>query len=448
MYDKTVSEIAVVSAAPAARPRVRRSAGTSDRVPINTRDQRVKKTGEMKMLTKCVIAVAVTVVLAGTGVGVYSVWQTEDVTAENGVSDGAGKRIPVVLTPAKTMTFEDRIVVAGSIEAKQFALVSARIPGTLDAVYVDEGDSVEAGKTKLFQTDSLKLIKAVAMAEQGLSVAECSVKEKEARLEQVLADKEQAEVDMKRYQELGQHNAVPKQLVEHQESKFKQALAMIKHAEALLALEKNKLEQDRLSLMMTEKDLADSLVLSPISGRVSKRSKEPGEMAAAGTPVLRIEDLSVVEIEAFLPEQYYARVVVGQTKIRVRVAGMDLGTRPVTYKSPTVNPKLRTFEVEGVIESPPAGLVPGCLAEITIVMDSRLGVGVPTAAVQQRGGRSVVFAVDGEQARMIQIKTGREMDGWTEIVKGELPAGAPVVTMGQHLVEDGTPVSLTQEATQ
>jgi len=400
------------------------------------------------MLTKGVIAVAVTVVLAGAGVGVYSVSGTGGVTAENGVSDETGKRIPVVLAPAKTMTFEDRIVVAGSIEAKQFALVSARIPGTLDAVYVDEGDSVEAGTTKLFQTDSLKLTKAVAMAEQGLSVAECSVNEKEASLEQVLADKEQAEVDLKRYQDLGQDNAVPRQLVEHQESKFKQSLAMVKHAEALLALEKNKLEQARLSLTMAKKDLADSLVLAPISGRVSQRSKEPGEMAGAGTPVLRIEDLSVVEISAFLPEQYYARVVAGQTEMRVRVAGMDLGTRPVTYKSPTVDPKLRTFEAKGVVESPPAGLVPGCLAEITFVMDGRSGVGVPTAAVQRRGGRSVVFAVDGEQARTIQVKTGREMDGWTEIAEGELPVGTPVVTMGQHLVEDGTPVSIAQEATQ
>ena len=400
------------------------------------------------MLTKGVIAVAVTVVLAGSGVGVYSVWQTEDVTAENGVPDETTKRIPVVLTPAKTMTFEDRVVVAGSIEAKQFALVSARIPGTLDTVYVDEGDSVEAGKTKLFQTDSLKLSKALAMAEQVLSVAECSVNEKEASLEQVQADKEQAEVDMKRYQDLFQDKAVPKQLVEHQESKFKQALAMIKHAEALLALEKNKLEQDRLSLTMAEKDLADSLVLAPISGHVSKRFKEPGEMAGAGTPVLRIEDLSVVEISAYLPEQYYARVVAGQTEMRVRVAGTDLGTRPVTYKSPTVDPKLRTFEVGGTVESPPTGLVPGCLAKITIVMDGRSGVGVPTVAVQRRGGGSVVFAVDGEQARMIQVETGREMDGWTEIATGELPAGTPVITMGQHLVEDGTPVSLVKEASQ
>ncbi len=264
----------------------------------------VKRLGGKRFGGKGIIAVAVIVVVAGAGVGAYSVWQPEDAVAENGSPSEFAKRIPVVLTPAKTMTFENRIEVVGSIEAKQFALVSARIPGTLDAVYVDEGDSVETGKTNLFQTDSLKLTKAVAMAEQGLRVAEYSVKEKEASLEQVLADKEQAEVDLGRYQSLWQDKAVPKQVLEHQESKFKQSLAMVKHAEALLALEKNKLEQARLLLTIAEKDLGDSLVLAPISGHVSKRFKEPGEMAGAGTPVLRIEDLSVVEISAFLPEQY------------------------------------------------------------------------------------------------------------------------------------------------
>jgi len=398
------------------------------------------------MLTKGVIAVAVTIGLAGAGVGIYSVSQTGNVTAENAVPEGTEKRIPVVLTPAKEMTFESTVVVSGSVQAKKYALVSARIPGSLDAVYVDEGDLVESNKTRLFQTDSLKLTKAVVMAEQGLTVAEHSVREKEASLEQMLAEKEQAKVDLERYRELIRHNAVPQQLFEQQESRFKQSSAMVKHSEALLALEKTKLEQARVSLTMAQKDLADALVIAPISGRVSQRFMEPGEMAAAGTPVVKIEDLSVLEISVFLPEEYYARVEPGKTRMRIEVSGIDLGVQPVTYKSPTVHPKLRTFEVKGLVESPPPGVAPGCLAEVVIVMDERSGVGVPTAAIGQRGGHSVVFLVEGEQARMVQVKTGREISGWTEIVEGDVTAQTPVLTMGQQLVEDGTPVSVVEEA--
>jgi multidrug efflux pump subunit AcrA (membrane-fusion protein) len=57
-----------------------------------------------------------------------------------------------------------------------------------------------------------------------------------------------------------------------------------------------------------------------------------------------------------------------------------------------------------------------------------------------------VFLVDGEQARLVPVKTGRDMNGWTEILDGGLSSGAKVATMGQQLISDGTPVSVVQEA--
>ncbi len=399
------------------------------------------------MLTKGAATMAGIVVLAGLGVGVYSMRPVGEATDEGGGSEQVGQRVAVVLTPARAMTFEDAVVVSGSVQAKNYALVSARIPGPLDAIYVDEGDQVEAGKTKLFQTDSLKLTKAVAVARQALTVAECSLAEARARLEQALADKEQAERDLKRYQELARDNAVPIQLLEKQQTGYRQATAAVKDVEALIALREAQLEQARLSLAIAQKDLADSLVVAPISGRVSRRFKEPGEMAAAGTPVLKIEGFSVLEVSVFLPAEDYSRVVPGQTQMRVQVGGIDLGTRPVSYKGPTVNPKLRTFEVKGLVESPPPGVAPGCLARVTVVMGSRSGTGVPAAAIVRRGGHFVVFLVDGGKARMLQVKPGLETGGWTEILQPDLPAGTPVVTMGQQLLEDGTPVSIVKEAT-
>jgi len=391
------------------------------------------------------------VVIAGALVlGAAAVWQTACATAkliaaaDSAMPETTKKQVPVVLTPARPITFEDRIVVSGSVFSKRFALVSARIPGTLDAVYVDEGDRVEAGKTKLFQTDSLKLAKAVAIAKHDLTVAESSIQEKQALLEKNLAARDQAQNDLKRYQQLLQRNAIAAQTVEQQASQCKECNADVNHTQALIALANARLEQSRLNLTIAEKDLTDSLVLAPISGRVSQRLREPGEMAAAGTPVLRIEDLSVLEISVFLPEEYYARVVPGQTKMRVEVGSVDLGERKVSYKSPTVRSKLRTFEVKGLVESPPDGVVPGCLAEVTIVTDSRQGVGVPAGAVQIRRDKTVVFTVSQNKAKMVPVKTGRDLQGWCEILDG-LSAGVPVISMGQFLVEEGTPVSVVQE---
>ncbi|NLF72073.1 MAG: efflux RND transporter periplasmic adaptor subunit [Candidatus Anammoximicrobium sp.] len=400
----------------------------------------------MKTLTKTVMAVAGIVILTGLGVGVPAIWPSGQATADNKAEEDRGTRIPVVLTPAQEMTFESTVVVAGNVLAKNFALVSARIPGPLDEIYVDEGDAVQAGQTRLFQTDSLKLTKAVAIARQGLQVAELAVQEKATNLERMQASLEQAQVDLERYRVLIQDHAIPRQVFDQQETGWKLAAAGVRHAQALLELDKTKLEQARLSMAIAEKDLADSLVMAPLSGKVSQRFMEPGEMAGAGTPVVKIEDLSVLEVSVFLPEEVYAQVIPGKTRMRIQVSGTDLGARAVSYKSPTVNPKLRTFEVKTLVESPPAGVAPGCLAQVTVVLDGRSGVGIRAAAVQRRGGQSVVFRIEEDQARMVTVKTGRDMNGWTEILEGDLQTGVSVVTMGQQLLNDGTPVSVVQEA--
>ena len=172
------------------------------REPPTTASDESEKVGRKRTLAKGLTLVAGMAILAGLGIVLHSMWSVEPALGSNESPAEAVKRIPVVLTAAREMTFESTVAVSGSVQAKHFALVSARLPGSLDAVHVDEGDVVEAGKTQLFQTDSLKLTKAVAIARQGLQVAELSVEEKDANLEQVLANREQAEVDLERYRAL------------------------------------------------------------------------------------------------------------------------------------------------------------------------------------------------------------------------------------------------------
>ncbi len=402
----------------------------------------------MKKAGKAVIGTVVIVVLCGLGTGAFLASQGGQAEAMSAAQEEIASRVPIVVTPAKQMTFESRVAVSGNVQAKNFALVSARMPGPLDAVFVDEGDVVEAGKTQLFQTDSVKLSKAVALAHQGQTVAECSVREKQAFLEQSSAQNEQASKDLERYRELSNQHAISEQMYEQQGSQLKQAGAMVKHKQALISLATAELEQARLSLIMAEKDLADSLVLAPISGKVSLRMKEPGEMAAPGTPIVRIEDLSILEISVHVPEEFYAQVKPAQTKMQINVSGVDLGCHAVDYKSPTVHPKLRTFEVKGIVESPPDGVVPGCLAEVSITLSGRPGMGVPTDAIQRRGDEKVIFVADNDQARMVSVTPGREFDGWTEVTAASLAPGSPVITMGQAQVEDGTDVCLVEEDAQ
>jgi multidrug efflux pump subunit AcrA (membrane-fusion protein) len=389
----------------------------------------------------------VVALIAGALVVVAAVALSMNRKQQGPLSEGAPAQaaFSVVLGEAREMVFEDVLSVAGGGQSKNRALVSARVAGTLDAIYVDEGDAVQAGQTKLFQTDSLKLAKGVEIARQELAVAECALREREAYLEQVQAGSHQDEVDLKRLQRLYDKGVATEHEFEEADSKFKESFAAVKHARATVDLAEAQVGQARSSLSMAEKDLADSRVTAPIDGRVVRRLCEPGEMANTDTVVLEIEDLSVLEISAYLPEEYYARVHPGETHARVHVAGVDLGEQQVSYRSPTVDPRLRTFEVRCIVRNPSSDVVPGALAKVDVILQRREGVGVPTEALQQRKASQVVFVVSGEEARQVPVQTGLETGGFTEITGGGIAAGASVVVMGQYYLDDGAPIAVVKE---
>ena len=355
-------------------------------------------------------------------------------------------RRPVVLSEIRQMRFEDHVDVSGSVEAKNTAIVSARIPGVLDKIFVEEGDAVTAGKTRLFQTDKIKVVKALEAARQQLLVAEANADARRATLARIEADLEKASTDYHRFKRLYENdNAVTQNALEIQELQFTRAQAAQKEASAALALAEAQQSQSRSSLAIAEKDMADSLAISPITGNVSARMLEPGEMAGAGTPVMKVDDLSLVEISAFLPEAYYARVIPHQTRLRARIQGKDLDGLVITYKSPIIHSKLRTFEIKGLIEHPPAGVVPGAMARLSVLLDTRTGMGVPLESVLKRSGGQVIFTVENGTAKQLEVKTGLTTNGYIEIMGDTLREHMPVVRMGQEDLDNDSAVSVVEE---
>ncbi|MCD6326864.1 efflux RND transporter periplasmic adaptor subunit [bacterium] len=354
-------------------------------------------------------------------------------------------RVRVVQTPISKRTFERRVVVQGNLEAKNVANVSARVGGTIDAIFVDEGDFVVAGKTKLFQVDSLNLRHAVDVRRQGLAVARCSVREAQAGLEQVDAQLEKADRDLLRYERLHKSNTVSSDAFEKVQSLHKQIKAAHKHSESLVDLQKERVRQAEIALSIAEKNLSDSLAYAPIDGTVSKKYYEVGEMPEKGKPVLRIEDTSVIEASAFLPDQFYADVRPGETVMSIRVGERDVGHYKVSYRSPTVDLRLRTFEVKCSMVNPPAGVVPGAMADISTVLERIEGLGVPLQAVQHRGDNDVIFVIGQEMARSVKVETGLQTDGYVLLKNCSLTEGTPVVVQGQSFLSDGSPVKVLAE---
>lgn len=351
------------------------------------------------------------------------------------------RSLPIRVQAAAPRTFERRITVQGTLEAKNFANVAARIEGNLDSVWVDEGDTVKAGETKLFQIDPVGRKNALTIAEQALEVARANLKVAEATVEQARAGARKAETDFERYARLRKEAKVTANEFEQREMQNIQAQSGLEVAKAHVMLSQRQVGQAEAALAIAKKNLSDSLVVAPISGAVSKRSAEPGEQMSIGRVILRIDDLSVIEAAAYFPAQYYGEVTPGQTQFRLAVGGKDAGTYPVEYRSPTINTTLRTFEIKGRVDATSGIAVPGRMADITLIFETREGLGIPSSAVLIRNNEPTVFVVRDGKAQAQTVKTGLQNDGSTEVLSG-LKAGDQVVTEGQTQLNDGMPVDI------
>lgn len=352
----------------------------------------------------------------------------------------------VVVTPAKEMTFEDRIQTSGNLETREFSLVSARVPGTIDEIFVREGDQVIAGKTRLFQIDRIKSSQEVDIAKQAVSVSESKHRAELATVKRMEANFNKAKTDYERFERLyNNDNAVTKNALESQESRYIQAKAALDEAKAMADLSEKELEQARARLVIARENFKDTMGISPISGFVSKRFREPGEMAGAGTPIVRVDDLSVLEVSAYLPAVYYRKVITGETRMKVTVGGTQVGELTVIYKSPVIDSKLRNFEIKALIKDPQEGVTSGDIARINVILSTHRGTGVPREAVLRKLDGINLFVAEHGKAKMIPVKTGLENDGWIEILTKDVKKGSAVITMGQDRLSDGTLITVLRE---
>ncbi len=358
----------------------------------------------------------------------------------------AARHATVHSTPMRVHMFEERVQVQGTLEAERYADVAARIGGPLESILAGEGDAVVAGETILFQIDSANLERTLQIVRQDLDVAKCALRESQANRERLQAILDKAKLDFERSKRLYEQSVGSLSRVEQLESEYKQADASIRHADSQVDLASEKVEQAQTAVEIAAKNLRDSRVVAPINGRVSVQYLEAGENASVGEPVIRIEDPSTLEVSVYLPAQYYPRVVAGQTQVDLDVYGICIAGQTVSYKSPTIDPALRTFETKCVLSDPPDCVVPGAMADARIILQRHEGFGVPVDAVQERDGQPVVFIVDSDVARMTPVEVGLQSDGLIECHGEGLAEGLSVVTLGQYLLNDGDSIRVEHEA--
>ncbi len=178
-------------------------------------------------------------------------------------------------------------------------------------------------------------------------------------------------------------------------------------------------------------------LVAPSSGVVAELAAREGMTVGPGMMLARIHGLASVWALAELPESQAALVRVGSA-VEARSPGVP-GTvfrGSVQALLPEVNPTTRTLKARVQLANAGGQLVPGLFVTMQF-MDTRAGKAllVPTEAVIQTGRRAVVMvAEEGGRFAPVDVETGLETGGQTEIKRG-LKAGQRVVVSSQFLID-------------
>ena len=382
---------------------------------------------------KLPVKIALAAVLIAAGWGAYKVF-----FAKGGPQNGP-RNVMVAVETAEIRRGPIREVglFSGTLIPKTSFTVAPKISGRIKQLLVDIGDTVRQGQlVAVLEDDEYR--QQVAQAEADLRVAQANLAEAKSSLEMVKRDLERAKsLHAKGIQSDSQLDAARAQY-EAQEARSNVAQAQEANRTAAL-------ETARLRLSYTR--IQAAWERGSAVRYVGERFVTEGSMLPANGAILSIIELHPITAVIFVTDRDSYRLQPGQETNILSTAFPDTAfIGRVARMSPLLNETSRQARVEIEIENPNGLLKPGMFITAEIEYDRRAEATiVPLSAVVQRAGAAGVFLADlkTRKAVFVPVRTGIVSGEWAEVVE---PAGltGQVVTLGQHLLEDGVGLILPQ----
>jgi RND family efflux transporter MFP subunit len=333
---------------------------------------------------------------------------------------GGAREAVMTVTAAELVPTEltRTITVNGSIHAWQEVIIAPEVGGYRVAdVHVDVGDKVTRGQE---------------LVELSTALLEAEVATKQAVLNQREAELLNTEQQLARGQALSAMNVLSEADLEQLQS------------EALAA--RARLESARADLTTSDLRLRFAHVTAPDAGVITSRSVTVGQIAQAGTEMLRLLRQGRIEWRGEVPEVRLTELRAGQPVTVLTPDGVELrGT--IRVVAPTITDVNRTGLVYVDLASDER-IRPGMFARGEIVIGRGPGFTVPLQSVVSADGYSYVFVLrDDRTVERQRVETGAVRGEAIEIMAG-IAAGEMIVEKGAGFLKDGDLVNVSETSGQ
>lgn len=402
--------------------------------------------------------------------------------------------VPVQVGKVGRAQIDNVLTFNGDVQAVQTVSLQPRVSGRLlnlakeDGTPVEEGTLVKKGELIAVIDDrELQASAAAASAlvesaeaelvncQAGIMSAKANLAQKQAALEQARAATESSrtalqdkERELKRQSGLLEKKATSQQSFDLAQTAYDQALAALKQseagelaaqamvesakageqqAEAAIGRAKAGLLQAQASYQAALVNLSETKLYAPMDGVVSRRHVDPGSMVSPTTSIVTVLALDEVKILLAVPMNYLSKMVPGETVGKVKTMALPGEEFPCTLTKiyPAVETSTRTAQIEIRMANPRDArgdfkLRAGMYAAVDVLIESKPSVLAIDMAIPVRvQDRFVVYAVDGDGVKAVDVKLGTSFGKMVELQDG-LAEGQEIVIVGQHRLTDGAKI--------
>lgn len=323
----------------------------------------------------------------------------------------------VKLITVGTSSYGTDLSFAGEVRPRVESRLGFRVAGKIVRRQVELGQTVRVGQV-LAELDAQDLRLAADAARAQVAAA--------------TTNRDLAQADLKRYQELRSQNFISGAELERRDSSYKAAQAQLDQAQAQLSAQGNQAGYARL--------------IADVAGVVTGIEAEPGQVVSAGQPVVRVAQSGVRDVVFAVPEDRVGAIKVG-SPVQVRQWNSDtVIPGRIREVAASADAATRTFQVKVSLETatpPPLG------ATVTVVPRSLSHAGapvikLPTSALKRdSAGTTSVWVLDEASMTVksvpVQVATA---DGNEVVLSSGVAPGTQVVAAGVHVLSPGQKVTV------
>jgi RND family efflux transporter MFP subunit len=389
------------------------------------------KSGRPKIIVLTALLIGTT---AGIGWVIFGQFQDRTRSSKSGK---ASRPVPVEVAQIQHGPIALRRTFSGELEALAEFVVAPKVSGRVERVIVNIADTIKRGQV-VAELDNDEYVQAVAQAHSDLEVAIAKLSQAKSALEIANREFKRAESLLKRKVTSDSEFDVARQEQLEKQAQFKVAAAQVTKAESSLETANIRLGYTKVTAGWTGGD--EHRV-------VAERYVDEGQTVAANAPLLLIVELHPIIGVIFVTERDYAHLKPGQhVSLTTDAYPGKKYTGRIDRIAPVFRKSSRQARVEMTIENSQHRLKPGMFIRATVVLAQVTEATiVPEQALTKRNDRSGIFIVseDGRSVTWRGVKVGIRESGRVQV--GGQGLSGRVVTLGQQLLDDESPVTIPAE---